>query len=130
MSQPTTRTNPLFNRPTHIGSLIYAVQTLLAYGRHLADTVVKRAKMPAFASIAVGFGTADLPLIMARIQRGIIRAIALARVLDDRLATGRDLRPCMLPCYRTRPWPLPEPDPVDTLARTPRHYTPPRITAA
>jgi len=129
MSEPT-HTNPLFGRPTRLGSLAYVVRTLLDYGKHLADTVVKRAKQPAFASIAVGFGTADLPLIMARIQRGIIRTIALARMLDDRLATGRDLRPCMLPCYRTRPWPLPEPDPVDAVARTPRHYTPPRITAA
>ena len=128
MSQPTTRTNPLFNRPTHIGSLIYAVQTLLAYGRHLADTVVKRAKMPAFASIAVGFGTADLPLIMARIQRGIIRATALARVLDERLASGRDVRLSHPVGFRLTPWPQPEPAPKPAAVRTPRRYTRPRIT--
>lgn len=132
MSEPT-RTNPLYDQPTRLGSLMYAVQTLITYGRHLADTVVKRAKMPAFASIAVGFGTADLPLIMARIHRGIIRATALARVLEARLATGRDIQPYLSPAFRCRPWPEPEPVTVPVApaaARVPRRYTAPKITAA
>ena len=71
---------------------MFVVRTLLEYGRHLADTVVQRAKQPSFATIAVYFGTADLSLILARIERGILRATALARVLDDYLAKGRDVK--------------------------------------
>jgi len=71
---------------------MFVVRTLLEYGRHLADTVVQRAKNPNFATIAVYFGTADLSLILARIERGILRATALARVLDDYLAKGRDVK--------------------------------------
>jgi hypothetical protein len=72
---------------------MYVVHTLLTYGRHLADTVVRRSKQPPFASIALGFGTADLPFIMASLERGILRATALMRVLEARLATGRDIVP-------------------------------------
>lgn len=77
--------------PTRIGALLFVVRTMLEYGRHLADTAVQRAKQPSFASIAVYFGTADLPLILARIERGILRATALLRRLEHHLANGRDV---------------------------------------
>ena len=94
-------------QPTRLGSLLYVVRTLFEYGRHLAETVVARAANPNFASLAVCFGTADLPLIMARIERGILRATALGRLLDARLARGRDVK-CVSPGYYTTK-PLPEP---------------------
>jgi hypothetical protein len=128
MTEDVPNTNPLYQQPTRLGSLMYVVRTLLDYGRHLADTVVQRAKQPSFASIAVGFGTADLPLIMARLQRGILRTIALARMLDDRLATGRDIHPNTPVGYRAKP--APEPGPEPKAAPTPRSRTTPRITSA
>jgi hypothetical protein len=84
--------NPLHDQPSRLGSLMHVVATLLDYGRHLALTVVARARNPNFASIAVCFGTAHLPLIMARIERGILRATILARVLNERAALGRDVQ--------------------------------------
>jgi hypothetical protein len=93
------------DKPTRLGSLLYVVRILLDYGRHMAETVVRRSKKPSFASIAVGFGTADLPFIMASLERGILRATALLRVLEARLAAGRDVRPVSPPGYG----PLPEP---------------------
>ena len=84
--------------PTRLGSLLYVVRILLDYGRHLAETVVQRAARPSFATLGVRFGTTDLSLIRPRLERGILRAIALARVLDDYLAKGRDAA-CTAPDY-------------------------------
>jgi hypothetical protein len=77
--------------PERIAPLLHAVRVLLGYGRHLADTVRHRAAAPGFAAIAACFGTANLSLILAHIQRGILRAAALERVLLARAAAGRDL---------------------------------------
>ena len=67
------------------------VQILLGYGRHLAETLEHRAIWRGFATIAQFFGTAALPVMLAHIQRGIMRAVALERVLLARAARGRDL---------------------------------------
>lgn len=77
--------------PTRLYSLLFVVGTLRDYGHHLADTVVARAKHANFATIAVYFGTGDLSLILARVQRGLLRAIALANLLGEYLAKGRDV---------------------------------------
>ena len=77
--------------PERIAFLLQTVRTLLGYGRHLADTVTRRAAAPTFPSIAVGFGTANLSVILAHLQRGILRAMALERVLLARAAAGRDI---------------------------------------
>ena len=77
--------------PDRIAALLRIVGTLLGYGRHLADTVRDRAAAPGFPAIAAGFGTLDLAIILARLQRGILRAAALQRVLLARAARGRDI---------------------------------------
>jgi len=77
--------------PSHIAHAIWIVETLLVYGTHLARTLDSRAAARGFAVIAHCFGTASVPPILARVRRGILRAIALLRVLRARGARGRDL---------------------------------------
>jgi hypothetical protein len=77
--------------PEPIGALIHVVRVLLAYGRHLADTVTVRATAPGFSAIAACFGTIDLSIILARLHRGVLRAAALERVLLARAARGHDI---------------------------------------
>ena len=77
--------------PERIAFLLHAVRTLLAYGQHLAATVRHRATNPHFNVIAACFGTANLTTIVARLNRGILRAQALQRVLLARAAAGQDI---------------------------------------
>jgi len=77
--------------PANIGVLLHAVRTLLTYGRHLVDTVRQRSTAPGFNTIAACFGTANLSTILAHLNRGILRCIALERVLLARAATGKDI---------------------------------------
>jgi hypothetical protein len=77
--------------PKNIAELLYVVRILLEYGRHLAATLESRAARPGFSLIARSFGTANLPVILAHLTRGIMRAIALQSLLLRRAATGRDL---------------------------------------
>jgi hypothetical protein len=77
--------------PKNIAQLLYVVRILLEYGRHLAATLESRAARPGFSLIARSFGTANLPVILAHLTRGIMRAIALQSLLLKRAATGRDL---------------------------------------
>ena len=65
---------------------------LATYGRHLAQTLEHRAVARGFATIARFFGTVALDTILAHIHRGLMRAIALERMLRLRAARGRDLR--------------------------------------
>jgi hypothetical protein len=85
----TGKTTPV---PEYIAALLYAVGILLGYGRHLLDTIQHRAAAPTFPTIAACFGTANLATILAHLNRGILRAIALERVLLARAATGRDIK--------------------------------------
>jgi hypothetical protein len=77
--------------PEYVAALLYAVGILLGYGRHLLRTVRQRAAAPTFPAIAACFGTANLPTILAHLNRGILRAAALERFLLARAATGRDI---------------------------------------
>ncbi len=77
--------------PKNIAVLLHAVGILLEYGHHLIDTVRHRATAPNFNAIAACFGTANLSTILARLNRGILRAAALERVLLARAATGKDI---------------------------------------
>src|SRR6476659_3908585 len=77
--------------PERIAGLLHAVQILLGYGRHLVDTVNQRAAAPGFTTVAARFGTAKLSVILARLHCGILRAVALERVLLARAASGRDV---------------------------------------
>jgi hypothetical protein len=77
--------------PEYIAVVLHAVDILLGFGRHLLDTVRQRAATPTFPIIAACFGTANLSTILAHLNRGILRATALQRVLLARAATGRDI---------------------------------------
>jgi hypothetical protein len=77
--------------PDRIATLLSVVRVLLGYGRHLAATVTHRAAAPSFTTIAACFGTIDLAVILAHLQRGILRATALQHVLLARADSGRDI---------------------------------------
>ncbi|HTI84282.1 MAG TPA: hypothetical protein VL614_27845 [Acetobacteraceae bacterium] len=83
--------HPAPTLPHNIEVLLHAVGILLGYGRHLIDTVRHRATAPNFNAIAACFGTDNLPAIIAHLNRGILRAVALQRVLLARAATGKDI---------------------------------------
>src|SRR5487761_2172915 len=77
--------------PEGIAAILVIVRILLEYGRHLTETLEHRAAARSFSVIAQFFGTARVPAILARLSRGILRAMALERVLLARAARGRDL---------------------------------------
>ena len=83
--------HPAPTLPHNISVLLHAVGILLTYGRHLLDTVRTRATAPGFNAIAACFGTSNLATILAHLNRGLLRAAALERVLLARAATGRDI---------------------------------------
>jgi hypothetical protein len=83
--------HPATTLPNNIEVLLHVARTLLAYGRHLIDTIHQRAAAPHFGVIAACFGTANLSTILAHLNRGILRCIALERVLLARAATGEDI---------------------------------------
>ena len=78
--------------PAGIAEILAVVSVLASYGRHLAQTLEGRAVTRGFATIARFFGTVAFDTILAHLQRGLMRAIALERMLLDRAARGRDLR--------------------------------------
>jgi hypothetical protein len=106
--------------PGNIEVLLHVARYLLGYGRHLIDTIRQRAAAPDFDAIAACFGTANLTTIIAHLNRGILRCIALERVLLARAATGRDI-PYIE--RRTRPQET-EPALLRARTRTPRASSP------
>ncbi len=77
--------------PERIAEILDIAGILAAYGRHLADTIEHRAVWRGFATIAQFFGTAVIAVILPHLRRGIMRAVALERVLLARAARRRDL---------------------------------------
>ena len=77
--------------PERIAAMLSLVAVLAEYGRHLVETIEHRAIWRGFATIAQFFGTATMPVILAHIQRGLMRAVALERLLLRRATRGRDL---------------------------------------
>ena len=86
-----TQDQPGTPMPEYIAVVLHAVRILLDYGRHMLGTVRQRATAPTFPSIAACFGTASLSTILAHLNRGILRAAALERMLLARAATGQDI---------------------------------------
>ncbi|HTW69841.1 MAG TPA: hypothetical protein VME47_08155 [Acetobacteraceae bacterium] len=83
--------------PENIARLLDVLRILLGYGRHLAATIQRRAAAPGFRRLfSPLFGTDRLPVMRARIHRGILRAAALESLLLQRAATGRDIAPTPL----------------------------------
>ena len=77
--------------PKRLAALIHIVRVLLGHGRRFAETAATHAAKPQFATIGAVFGTRDLTVILARVQRGILRAMALERYLLARAEKGRDI---------------------------------------
>jgi hypothetical protein len=102
--------------PHNISVILHAIGVLLGYGRHLVDTVRQRAAAPDFNVIAACFGTRNLSAILAHLNRGILRATALQRVLLARAAAGKDIECVPRP---TTVDPLEEPAPTDALPEQP-----------
>ncbi len=98
--QPPSNTSSTETLPEGIAAVLAVLQILLTYGNHLLATLERRAAQRSFATIAQCFGTARIPVILARLTRGIRRALALQRVLLARAATGNDLVPEQPAPYR------------------------------
>ena len=77
--------------PAGIAAVLHIVTTLLQYGTHLVATLEHRAVRRGFATIAQFFGTATVAKILLHLQRGILRAEALHRLLLARALRGRDI---------------------------------------
>jgi hypothetical protein len=112
---PASPTDPPPDRPAptmpaRIAALLHTVRVLLGFGRHLARTAEHRSASPSFNAIAACFGTSRLATILAHLQRGILRATALERVLLARAASGRDLT-FVEPRVRSPAPPAAPPDP-------------------
>ena len=84
---PTQR--PISGR---IWGIITILTTLINHARHFAATAKTRVEVPEFATAAAIFGTYDLPTIQLRMQRGILRALALRDYLLARARRRRNLR--------------------------------------
>ena len=98
------------------GRILYVldvVRKLITYGRHFTATAAERVAAPEFSTVAFFFGTYDLTVILLRMRRGILRALALERYLLARGARGRTLRfewksdLGLLPHHRPPPRPAP-----------------------
>jgi len=77
--------------PERISDVLCILAILTEYGRHLFDTIEDRACRSGFSTIAQFFGTARISVILAHLSRGIMRAVALERLLLERAKRGRDL---------------------------------------
>ena len=97
--------------PSNIALVLHAVRVLLGYGRHLATTVCHLAAAPSFSTIGECFGTGNLSTIGARVNRGILRAMALERVLLAWAAAGKDIE--FVPRRTHAPEPQPAPAEAD-----------------
>ncbi len=121
---PATPPDPQPDRPSkpvpeRIAEILAIAGILAEYGRHLAATIEHRAIWRGFATIAQFFGTAAIPRILPYLQRGIMRAVALQRVLTRRAARGRDLVVLARPDRsRRKPPPQPEAAPQPPAALT------------
>jgi hypothetical protein len=84
-------TVPAATIPERLAALLHVVRVLLGHGRRLAKTTPDHAASGKFAILAAVCGTYSLPSILARVQRGILRAMALERYLLARAQKGRDI---------------------------------------
>ncbi len=108
--------------PGRIGAVLTVLAALVAHARHFIAGAATYVEAPEFASAAGVFGTYQLPVILHRMQRGILRALALRDYLLARAARGRDLRFIRRPYLELQPHHLPPPKP----ARAPREPRTPR----
>jgi hypothetical protein len=112
--------------PGRIGGVLAVLRTLIAHARYFAATAATRAAAPEFLGVAAVFGTHEIPVILHRVQRGILRALALQQYLLDRAARGRNLR-FAWPSYVS---PQPHHRPPAKPARAPRTARTPKTRPA
>ena len=112
-NQTPTKPRPI---PGRIGAVLHVLAALIAHARHFAATATTRVAAPEFATAAAVFGTYDLPTIVQRMQRGILRALALRDYLLARAARGHNLRFAWPPRVELQPHHRPPAKP----ARAPR----------
>ena len=111
------KTRPI---PGRIGAVLNVVAVLIAHARYFAATVATRASLPEFAVAAVLFGTYDIPTIRQRMQRGLLRALALQQYLLARAARGCNLRFCWPPRVELQPHHRPPAKPARAPSAKPR----------
>ena len=126
---PTAPTTPAQAKPRlipgRIGAVLTVLAALIAHARHFAATATSRVSAPEFATAAAVFGTDHLPTILHRMQRGLLRALALQEYLLTRAARGRNLRFAWPPCVALQPHhrpparPAPRPRPAPLHPRRP-----------
>jgi hypothetical protein len=114
MSAVATSPTPT-DRPSRVVRLVGLVRRLIDYGRELAATLHQRAAAD-LLTLACDFGTRDLPLILASITRGLLRAAALEARLE-RSAARLDAEPA------------PRDPPAQRRSRTDQPAAPPDGTA-
>jgi hypothetical protein len=130
--QDPAQDHPAPTLPANIATLLHAVRILLGYGRHLVATVRERAAAPNFPAIAACFGTANLPTILAHLNRGLLRAVALEKLLLARAAAGQDIDFVAPRTHTPPPAPVPTdaepehlaPEPLPIRTRPPRPARP------
>jgi len=98
--------------PERIATLLQIVRVLLGHGRRLAVSATAGPATPQFATVAAVLGTYNVPIILARLQRGILRLIALETYLLARAKKGRDIALVLPPLERLPSLPRDEPDPA------------------
>jgi len=86
-----TQDRPGRTMPHRLAALLHVVRVLLGHGRRLVEIVPERAARLEFAALAGVCGTYTMPTILVRLQRGILRAMALERYLLSRAAKGREI---------------------------------------
>ena len=94
-----------FTVPERLAALLHIVRVLFGHGRRLTAIVPDRAARVEFATLAAVYGTYTISTILARVQRGLLRALALERYLLARAAKGRDIV-CAQPRALKPPEPL------------------------
>ena len=100
--------------PGRIGAVLHVLATLIAHARYFTATAATRVAVPEFATAAALFGTYDLPTILHRMQRGILRALALRDYLLARAARGHNLRFAWPPYVDLQPHHRPPAKPAPT----------------
>jgi hypothetical protein len=107
--------------PGRIGAVLNVLAALIARARHFAATATTRVAAPEFATAAAVFGTYNLPTILHRMQRGLLRALALQQYLLARAARGHNLRFAWPRCVALQPHHGPPATPASRPRRAPFH---------
>jgi hypothetical protein len=107
--------------PSRSSRLLTLVRKLVDYGKHLAATLGQRAVHDDTTGLASTFSTSDLPLILARIAVGLLRARYLEEKIT-RTAARLDAKPQPSPC-------TPRALPREAQPPSPRQDTNPNLTA-